>query len=79
MPRFYFHLINDVDVTDEEGKELPDLEAAREYAEGNVRFTASETLKENGVVVLSHCIKIEDAEGNVLDIVYFRDVLTIKG
>jgi len=35
VPRFYFHLIDDFDAPDEEGVELPDLEAAREHAKGS--------------------------------------------
>ena len=78
MPRFYFHLLNDVDAPDEEGKEFPDLDAAREHARRNIRFTASESLKEQGRVVLSHRIQIEDGGGNVLDTVFFSDVLNIE-
>ena len=48
MPRYYFHLLNDVDVPDQEGKELPDLEAARAQASFNIRFTAGEILKGAG-------------------------------
>ena len=44
----------------------------------NVRFTAGETLKEEGRISLSNRIEIEDAEGTVLDTVYFRDVLQIQ-
>ncbi len=78
MPRFYFHLLNDVDAPDEEGKEFPDLDAAREHARRNIRFTAAESLKEQGRVVLSHRIQIEDGGGNVLDTVFFSDVVNIE-
>ena len=78
MPRFYFHLLNDVDAPDEEGKEFPDLDAARQHARRNIRFTAAESLKEQGRVVLSHRIQIEDGGGNVLDTVFFSDVLNIE-
>ena len=78
MPRFYFHLLNDVDAPDEEGKELADLDAAREHARRNIRFTAAESLKEQGRVVLSHRIQIEDGGGNVLDTVFFSDVVNIE-
>lgn len=78
VPRFYFHLLNDVDAPDHEGKELPDLDAAREVARGNARFTAGETLKEHGHLTLSHRIQIEDADGNVLDTVYFGEVVDIE-
>lgn len=78
MPRFYFHLLNDVDAPDTEGKEMPDLDAAREHARRNARFTAAETLKEHGHFVRSHRIQIEDAAGNVLATVHFGDVVTVK-
>jgi hypothetical protein len=78
VPRFYFHLLDDVDAPDEEGKELADLEAARELARRSVRFSAGEMLKEQGRLVLSHRIQIEDGEGKVLDMVYFRDVLNVE-
>lgn len=78
MARYFFHLLNDVDAPDNEGKELPNLEAAREHACRNIRFTAGEIIKERGDLVLSHRIQIEDAERNVLDTIYFRDVLNIQ-
>ena len=78
MPRFYFHLLNDVDAPDPEGKELRDLVAAREHARRNVLFTAAETIKESGHLVRSHRIQIEDADGNVLDTIYFSDVIAIE-
>ena len=78
MTRYYFHLLNDVDARDAEGKELPDLDAAREYACRSIRFTAGEIIKERGDLVLSHRIQIEDAECSVLDTLYFRDVLNIQ-
>jgi hypothetical protein len=67
-----------VDAPDAEGKELSDLEAARELARRNVRFSAGEMLKEQGRLVLSHRIQIEDGEGKLFDMVYFRDVLNVE-
>ena len=78
MPRFYFHLRNDLDVPDDEGKELPDMQAALEYARTNARLEAAETLKEQGKLTLSHRIDIEDERGNVLDTVRFADVVAIE-
>ena len=78
VPRFYFHLLNDVDAPDTEGVELPDLATARECAERNLRFTAGETLKEDRRVVLDHRILIEDGEGNVLDTVRVSDVVKVE-
>jgi hypothetical protein len=67
MPRFYFHLLNDIDASDDEGVELPDMEAAR-----------AETAKDPGKVMLHHRIDIENEEGAVLDTVHFGDAVTVQ-
>lgn len=79
MPRFYFHLRNDLDVPDDEGKELPDGAAARAYAEDLVRFEVSEAAKRDGRIVLGHRIDIEDEQHRAVDAVWFRDVLRLEG
>jgi hypothetical protein len=67
-----------VDAVDEEGVELPDLPAARMVALHNARFSAGQAIKETGRIVLDHRIDIEDADGNVLDTVHFRDAVTVE-
>ena len=79
MPKYYFHLHNDIDAPDEEGKELPDLDAAREVARDNARFTFAQTVMDEGHGSLEHRIDIEDEQGRVLDTVWFRDVVKIEG
>jgi hypothetical protein len=79
VPRFYFHLYNDMDVPDYEGEELPDLEAARESARSQARAMLGETAKENGRIVLHHRIDIEDEHNSVLAAVWFRDVVAVEG
>jgi hypothetical protein len=78
VPRFYFHLRNDMDVPDEEGREFPDLDAARASALDLGRFEVSEMVKTEGRVVLHHRIDIEDEQGRMLDSVPFRDVLSVE-
>ena len=78
MPRYYFHLIDDFDAPDEEGRDLPDLTAARKHAALIARFTMAETLKEEGKLVRSHRIQIEDECGATLGEVYFGDVVVIE-
>jgi hypothetical protein len=78
VPVFYFHLLNDVDAPDHEGTELPDLEAAMLYARRLARFTAAETLKEDGRIVLSHRIDVEDGRGSVLGTVTFGEVVDVR-
>lgn len=50
MPRFYFHLHDDIDAPDEEGAELPNVQVAREHAIHMVKVTFAETVKEHGRV-----------------------------
>jgi hypothetical protein len=77
MPRFYFHLYNDVIATDEEGRELPDLEAARAAAVHDVRSVMSdEVLK--GKLTLSHRIVVADESGRVVATVRYADAVEVK-
>jgi hypothetical protein len=76
MPRFYFHVRDDVDVRDETGKELQDLAAAVAYSMEQARYHAVKAINEKGSVVAGHRIDIEDKDGHVLDSVPFADVAT---
>jgi uncharacterized protein DUF6894 len=78
VPRFYFHLHNDIDVPDDEGVELPNLEAARAHAVRCARFTFAETAKSHGHVVLHHRIDIEDERQSVLDTVHFGEAVKVE-
>jgi hypothetical protein len=78
MPRFYFHLCDDMDVPDEEGKELPDLPAARAYAAEHARFELGEIVKREGRITLRDRIHIEDDQHRILETVYFSDVVKIE-
>jgi hypothetical protein len=79
VPKYFFHLHNDVDARDEDGRELPDLAAAHQLARENARFTFAETIREEGRASLDHRIDIEDEDGRVLETVWFRDVVKIEG
>jgi hypothetical protein len=79
MPRYFFHLYNDVEARDPDGTELPNVGAARMAALHDVRFTVAETIKAEGRFVGDHRIDIEDSDGNVVDTIYFRDAVKIQG
>jgi hypothetical protein len=79
MPRYYLHLRNDLDVPDEEGVELPDLDAARAQAAANARFTLAQTAMDEGKINFAHRIDIEDDDRRILDTVWFRDVVVLEG
>lgn len=78
MPRFYFHILNDVETIDSEGAEFPDVAAAVARAEQEVRILAAESVKTHGHIVLSHCIQIEDEDGDVVAHVRFGDAIEIR-
>ena len=78
MPRYYFHLHNDVEAPDEEGKEFPDLAAAKDYAISEARTLAAEQIKEQGDLVLHHRIDIADESGSILDTVRWADVVHFR-
>jgi hypothetical protein len=77
MPRFRFHLYNDVETLDEEGREFTDFPAARTEAIDNARHLMASDLTSNGEINLSHRIELEDEDGEVV-VVPFRDAVTIK-
>jgi len=78
VPKFYFHLHDDVDVPDDEGVDLSDLEAAQTYAVHCARVTFGESAKDEGRVVLHHRIDIEDEQRTVLATIYFRDAVSVE-
>jgi len=78
MPHYYFHLHDDEDYRDPEGRELPDLPVARQFAIESARFTAAQGVEESGQLSGSHRIEIENARGHVLDTIFFRDAVKIE-
>lgn len=78
MPRFYFHLFDDMASMDEEGKDLPSIQFAHQEAIRAVRAIACAEVVE-GHLNLDHRIEIADETGEVLDTVRFRDVVKIEG
>jgi hypothetical protein len=45
MARFYFHVHDDVDASDEEGLDLPDLDSAKQGAICSARALMCETMQ----------------------------------
>jgi hypothetical protein len=77
MPRYYFHLRNGATARDEEGRELPDLETARQEAIKAARELMGEDIKE-GRLQLGHRIEIRDADGGELLVIPFADTITVE-
>jgi hypothetical protein len=72
MKRYYLHLFNSAgSAPDEEGKELPSLEAARELALLSIRDLLSEEAKVRGR------IEIADETGQLLATVHFPEAFEL--
>jgi hypothetical protein len=78
VPLYFFHLYNDIVSMDEEGVDLPDLEAARANGIREAREMMLETVAE-GRINLSHRIDIADESGAVVDSVAFGEAVTVEG
>lgn len=79
MPRYFFDLHNDIETWDQEGKELPDLAAAREKATASDREMICSSIKKLGSVNLDHRIDVRDETGDIVMTVPFREAFTIIG
>jgi hypothetical protein len=78
MARFYFHLHNGVEAHDDEGRELPDLDAARDDACKDARDMAAESVR-CGALDLRHYVEVADYSGAELFRVTFGEVVKITG
>ncbi|HEX8572295.1 MAG TPA: hypothetical protein VF759_06050 [Allosphingosinicella sp.] len=77
MPRFYFHVCNGNGFTeDQEGRDFPDLEAARAEAVRTAREIMASEVK-RGMLDLSSFIEIEDSEHQLKYTLGFEDVLDL--
>ncbi|HEV2080228.1 MAG TPA: hypothetical protein VGR19_10100, partial [Allosphingosinicella sp.] len=78
MPRFYFHVYDDIVALDDEGVELPDLETVRREALKGARELACENLR-NGKLNLDHRIEVVDEDQRLVLNLPFRSALEIEG
>lgn len=78
MPRFFFHLSDDLFVEDEEGMLLPDVRAAYEVGVQNARLMAAEEVIA-GKLHLNHKVEIADEEGRIVCTVTFKEAFEIVG
>lgn len=77
MPTYFFHLHDDLIALDEEGVELPNVDAARERAITNARELACSEIRD-GYLNLKHRIEVADERRKIVLTVYFRDVVDIE-
>jgi hypothetical protein len=77
MPHYFFHLYNGIVTSDDEGLDLPDLQAARANGIKEAREMMIETVAE-GWINLSHRIDIADESGAVLATVSFAEAVRVE-
>ena len=77
MPRFFFHVHDEVDAQDEEGTVLADIEAAKLQALAGARSLAAEQV-EKGHLNLSHSLRGEDEARELLFILPFGEAVKVR-
>lgn len=78
MPRFYFHLHDGVEVSDEEGAYFSNVESAREEAVKSVREILAEEVMQRGQLPLSDQIEVFDESGTSVFKMTFEDAVEIR-
>lgn len=77
MPRFYFHICNGTGlIEDEEGQDLPSVEAARLEAMRSARDVMAGDVQ-RGILDLSSFIEIEDADHQLIETLSFQDAIDL--
>ena len=77
MPRFYFHLYNDITSIDEEGQDLPNEAVALQRAVTMAREMAAESVRQ-GHLVLDHRIEVISDQDRTVGTVRFKDVVRVR-
>jgi hypothetical protein len=77
VPKFYFHVHDDLATFDEDGVELPDFEAVRRVAIKGARELACEQLR-RGKVTLGHRIEVTDEDQRPVLTVSFGQAFEIE-
>ncbi|HEX8217336.1 MAG TPA: hypothetical protein VF577_07715 [Allosphingosinicella sp.] len=77
VPKFFFHIHDDIFVRDEEGLELSDVAAARATAVASARALMCDQVT-NGQLNLGHRIEVEDDAGEPVLMLPFGDAVEIR-
>lgn len=76
MARFFFDLHDEFDAIDDEGKDLPDVHAAKDVALREAReMIMAEVAR--GELDLCHRIEVRDEQGRVVHVIHFADAVSI--
>jgi hypothetical protein len=78
MPRYFFHLRNDIEADDDEGEEWPDAATARTRAIRYAQEMAALSVVSHGRIRMHHHVDVADESGGVLFSVTFGDAVKIE-
>jgi len=78
MPRYFSDLHNDIDAVDDDGKVLPNLDAAKAHALPEARAMIQVSVANTGRIDLRHYISVRDESGSVLFNMHFEDAVTVQ-
>ena len=78
MPRYFFDLHNDFDVQDDEGRELPDVDAVVAEAVRKARHLIKASIDDPGRIDLRHHIDVRDERGESVFVIHFEDAVTVQ-
>jgi hypothetical protein len=77
VPRFFFHLYDDIIARDDEGIDLADLEAARRAAISSARAMICDQVAK-GHINLGHRLEVEDETGERVLVLPFGEAIEIS-
>ncbi len=78
VPRYYFHLRDEVSAEDLEGQYLRDLNGARKQAVSYARAMICNSVAEHGKINLSHRIEVADKGGETVLAVTFGEAVIVE-
>jgi hypothetical protein len=78
VPHYHFDVHTCFIARDEEGLELPDLEAAKASSVASARFLVIEELRRHNRFSPNHSIRIADAAGALLHTTRYGDCVDVR-
>ena len=78
MPRYFFDLHNDIEAQDDEGRELPNVDAVVAEAVKEARELIKASIDDTGRIDLRHHIDVRDESGASVFVIHFEDAVTVQ-
>lgn len=75
MPRYYFHVFNEMETRDDDGQEFSGPDAARKEARDAAADLIREEIRAGRPICPDHRIEIEDEQRQLIDVLRFGDLI----